>query len=75
VASASLEKLREKVEYALERFAAVQRENNRLEKLAEKHETEARDLKKRLEHAAHERTILRQRLIKVMEHIDSLNVF
>ena len=72
--SAAFERLQKKVESALERFAGVQREKKRLEQLASKHEHENRQLKKRLEHAKQERNALKQRLIKVMENIDSLDV-
>ena len=72
--SVAFEKLQEKIERALERFAGVQREKKRLEQLASKQELENKELKKRLEHATQERNILKQRLIKVMENIDSLNI-
>ena len=72
--SAAFERLQEKVESTLECFAGVQREKKRLEQLASKHEHENRQLKKRLEHAKQERNMLKQRLIKVMENIDSLDV-
>ena len=71
--SVAFEKLQEKIERALERFAGAQREKKRLEQLASKQELENKELKKRLEHATQERNILKQRLIKVMENIDSLN--
>ena len=74
VESAAFERLQEKVESTLECFAGVQREKKRLEQLASKHEHENRQLKKRLEHAKQERNMLKQRLIKVMENIDSLDV-
>jgi F0F1-type ATP synthase delta subunit len=74
VESAAFEKLQEKIERALERFAGAQREKMRLEHLASKQELENKELKKRLEHATQERNVLKQRLIKVMENIDSLNV-
>jgi len=74
VESAAFERLQGKVESTLERFAGVQREKKRLEQLASKHEHENRQLKKRLEHAKQERNMLKQRLIKVMENIDSLDV-
>jgi hypothetical protein len=45
-----------------------------LEQLASKQELENKELKKRLEHATQERNVLKQRLIKVMENIDSLNI-
>jgi small-conductance mechanosensitive channel len=67
-------KLQEKIECALERFAGAQREKKRLEQLASKQELENKELKKRLEHATQERNVLKQRLIKVMENIDSLNI-
>ena len=71
--SVAFEKLQEKIERALERFAGAQREKKRLEQLASKQELENKELKKRLEHATQERNTLKQRLIKVMENIDSLN--
>jgi F0F1-type ATP synthase delta subunit len=74
VESSAFEKLQEKIERALERFAGVQREKKRLEQLASKQELENKELKKRLEHATQERNTLKQRLIKVMEGIDSLNI-
>jgi F0F1-type ATP synthase delta subunit len=74
VESSAFEKLQEKIERALERFAAAQREKMRLEQLASKQELENKELKKRLEHATQERNTLKQRLIKVMESIDSLNI-
>jgi F0F1-type ATP synthase delta subunit len=74
VESAAFEKLQEKIERALERFAGAQREKKRLELLASKQELENKELKKRLEHATQERNGLKQRLIKVMENIDSLNI-
>ena len=72
--SAAFEKLQETIERALERFAGAQREKKRLEQLASKQELENKELKKRLEHATQERNVLKQRLIKVMENIDSLNI-
>ena len=72
--SVVFEKLQEKIERALERFASEQREKKRLEQLALKQEFENKELKKRLEHATQERNVLKQRLIKVMENIDSLNI-
>lgn len=72
--NAAFKKLQETIETALERFAVVQQEKKRLEQLATKHELESRELKKRLELAMQERKTLKQRLIKVMEHIDSLNL-
>ena|GEM_PF-1460999 len=72
--SAAFEKLQSTIEGTLERFAGVQREKKRLEQLATKHELENRELKKRLEHATKERKTLKQRLTKVMEHIDSLKL-
>lgn len=72
--SVVFEKLQEKIECALERFAGEQREKKRLEQLALKQEFENKELKKRLEHATQERNVLKQRLIKVMENIDSLNI-
>lgn len=72
--NAVFEKLQEKITHMLERFAALQREKSRFEQQAVKYEHEARELKKRLDHAAHERTMLKQRLTKVMDHIDSLNI-
>jgi len=74
VESAAFEKLQSTIEGTLERFAGVQREKKRLEQLATKHELENRELKKRLEHATKERKTLKQRLTKVMEHIDSLKL-
>ena len=74
VESAAFEKLQSTIEGTLERFADVQREKKRLEQLATKHELENRELKKRLEHATKERKTLKQRLTKVMEHIDSLKL-
>jgi hypothetical protein len=74
VESAAFEKLQATIEGTLERFAGVQREKKRLEQLATKHELENRELKKRLEHATKERKTLKQRLTKVMEHIDSLKL-
>jgi len=74
VENAAFEKLQGKIAQMLERCAALMREQKRLEQLAYKHELEAIELKKRLEHAAHERTMLKQRLMKVMQHIDSLNI-
>lgn len=74
VENAAFEKLQKTIETALERFAAVQQEKKRLEQLATKHELESRELKKRLELAMQERKTLKQRLIKAMEHIDSLNI-
>jgi hypothetical protein len=74
VKNAAFEKLQAAIETALERFALVRQENKRLEQLATKHELENRQLKKRLELAMQERKTLKQRLIKVMEHIDSLNL-
>ncbi len=58
----------------LERCAVLQREQARLAQLASRHELEARELKKRLDHASQERNMLKQRLMKVMQHIDSLNI-
>lgn len=72
--SAAFEKLQEKIECALERFAGEQREKKHLEQLASKQELENRELKKRLEHATQERNVLKQRLIKLMENIDSLKM-
>lgn len=72
--SAAFEKLQKKIECALERFAVEQREKKRLEQMALKQDLENRELKKRLEHATQERNVLKQRLIKVMENIDSLNI-
>ena len=74
VKNAAFEKLQAAIETALERFALVRQENKRLEQLATKHELENRQLKKRLELAMQERKTLKQRLIKVMEHIESLNL-
>jgi hypothetical protein len=74
VESAAFEKLQATIEGTLERFAGVQREKKRLEQLATKHELENRELKNRLEHATKERKTLKQRLTKVMEHIDSLKL-
>jgi len=73
VESVAFEKLQEKIERALERFEGSQREKKRLEQLASKQELENKELKKRLENATQERNVLKQRLIKVMENIDSLN--
>jgi chromosome segregation ATPase len=74
VQNATFEKLQEKIAHMVELFAVLQRERTRLEQLASRNEHEAGELKKRLEHACQERTMLKQRLMKVMQHIDSLNV-
>ena len=72
--SAAFDKLQQKIVRTLEHFAGVQQDQKRLEELASKHEKENRQLKKRLEHATQERNELKQRLMKVMENIDSLNI-
>lgn len=74
VENAAFEKLQKTIEDTLERFAGVLQEKKRLERLATKHELENRELKKRLENAKQERKTFKQRLTKVMEHIDSLNL-
>jgi hypothetical protein len=74
VENGAFEKLQGTIEAALERFAGLQREKKRLEELAVKHELENMQLKKRLDGAIKERKTLKQRLTKVMEHIDSLNL-
>ncbi len=71
---AAFEKLQAKIAQMLERFAELQGEKKRLEQLEVQHVFEVKELKKRLEHAAQERNILKQRLSKVVEHIDSLNL-
>ncbi len=72
--NAAFEKLQKTIEGTLERFAGMQREKKRLEQLSTKHELENRELKKRLDHATQERKTLKQRLTKVMENIDSLDL-
>jgi chromosome segregation ATPase len=74
VDSPSFEKLQKKIEAALEQFAEAQRDRKRLEAEVTSQQLENRSLKKRLEHAAEERSMLKKRLTKVMEHIDSLNL-
>lgn len=70
----AFEKLQRTIETALERFASLKHEKKRLEELTVKHELENMELKKRLDSAMKERKTLKQRLTKVMEHIDSLNL-
>ena len=70
----AFEKLQGTIESALERFAGLQQEKKRLEELSVKHELENMQLKKRLDSAMKERKTLKQRLTKVMEHIDSLKL-